>query len=115
MNEMVSPDGAFETLADRRRRSVLHCLTEYENPMALADLAEEVAASENDAPVDEIGAEEVESVYVSLYHVHVPKLEDAAVVRYDPDEDTVRLVEDTELLDVLDELLAVFHGRDGRS
>lgn len=81
----------FEALANRRRRYVLQCLCEYQTPMALADLADEIATQEQDAPLPDIPAEDVKRVYMSLYHTHIPKLADANIVEYTQEQDLVAL------------------------
>lgn len=81
----------FEVLANRRRRYVLHCLREYQTPIALADLADEVATQEQETPLPDIPAEEVKRVYMSLYHTHIPKLVDANIVEYTQEQDLVAL------------------------
>ncbi|WP_226012188.1 DUF7344 domain-containing protein [Halomicrobium salinisoli] len=91
-------DAYFTVLSNQRRRLALDCLQEYETPIALADLADEVAVREYDSPVTEIPAEEVKEIYVSLYHVHVPRLEDAGLAEYDQDDDLVTLLEDGQEL-----------------
>lgn len=86
----VETDVLFEALAHRRRRHVLACLREYVTPMALADLADEVAILEHDATrLDGVPPEDVTSIYECLYHVHVPKLAAAGLVQYDQDRDAV--------------------------
>lgn len=89
----------FKILAHHRRRYVIHCLRKYENPMTLADLADEVAVLENDTALMEIPAEEIKRVYFSLYHTHIPKLADAELVQYQQDGDLVTLAERAENLD----------------
>ncbi len=91
-------DAYFTVLSNQRRRHVVDCLQEHRNPMALSDLADEVAVREHDSPVTEIPAEEVSEIQISLYHVHVPKMEDAGLVDYDQDDDLVTLVEDGQEL-----------------
>jgi len=93
-----SLDTYFRLLSNQRRRHVLDCLQEYRNPMALSDLADEVAVREYETRITEIPAEEVTDIYVSLYHVHVPKMQDAGLVEYDQDRDLVSLVDDGEEL-----------------
>lgn len=61
--------------------------------MPLADLADEVAVREADAPLPEVPAEDVRDVYMMLYHNHVPRLENHGLVRYDQDRDMVALTE----------------------
>lgn len=88
-------------LAHRRRRHVLSHLKDTEEPQALADLAEYVAGRETDSSASEPDRELVKTVYGSLYHAHVPKLEEAGLVEYEQDDDTVALVEfPGRLLDV---------------
>lgn len=101
-----SLDTLFELLSNRRRRYVLSCLNEYENPMALADLADEVAARENGTPITQTSAEEVKRIYISLYHTHVPKLERAGVVRYSQERDLVVLEERFEQLGQYEQFLS---------
>lgn len=84
-------DTVYELLANHRRRYALSCLNEHANPMSLADLADEVAVRENGTSTTEVSDETIKDIYISLYHVHIPKLEEANVVRYDQEEDTVAL------------------------
>lgn len=91
-----SLDDVFELLASERRRHALRCLHEFDDPLALADLADEVAARENDAPITELSGETVKRVYTSLYHTHVPKLAAANLVRYDQELDAVALADDAD-------------------
>lgn len=96
-------DTLFSMLSDERRRYALYCLDEHRNPVALADLADEVARLEHDArTVAEVPAEDVKSVYMSLYHNHVPRLEDAGIVSYSQSADTVRLTCDLDPFDLED-------------
>lgn len=92
-------DTIFDLLSSPRRRHVLRCLDEYDDPLALADLADEVAVREYDRPLTETSPEEVKRIYVSLYHTHVPKLEDAGVVEYNQERDLVSLASDRLSLD----------------
>lgn len=87
--EAVPIDTVFALLSSRRRRYVLECLREFDEPLALADLADEVATRESDAPITEIPAESVKRIYMKLYHAHVPRLVDEGVVAYDQRRDTV--------------------------
>lgn len=88
-DEQLTPDDAFRLLADHRRRFAVSVLREHETPMALADLADEVSVKEFGSTITGIPAEDVKHVYMSLYHSHVPKLEDYGVVRYRQESDTV--------------------------
>lgn len=92
-------DVLFDVLADSRRRYTLECLCEFQTPMALADLAGEVASREQERPVPAIPAEEVKQVYTSLYHVHIPKMADANIVEYTREQDMVVLTPDSEQIE----------------
>lgn len=101
--ESVAADTALEILSNERRRHVLHCLLPDDSPMALADLAAEVAAMENDTGTTDVSKEDAKDVYVSLYHAAIPKLADADVVEYDQVQNTVTLTRNAaELRPLLD-------------
>ncbi len=100
-------DAVFGILAHHRRRCALRTLQAYENPMALADLADEVAVQEKDTPITEISPEEVQQVYLDLYHTHIPKLEDEQFVHYDQEQDYVSLSERSEYLEQYQDLLTI--------
>ena len=93
-------DTVFDVLAHRRRRDALGVLVDHENPMTLADLADEVAVREHDTRIDDIPADDVMELYLSLYHAHVPKLAAAGCVRYDQEHDLIALCADDERVDV---------------
>lgn len=88
------PDALLGVLSNSRRRFVVACLEEHATPMALADLADELATREHDAPLDRVPEDDVVAIYMSLYHVHVPKLSDAGLVEYSQERDAVALAED---------------------
>lgn len=81
----------YDALANARRRQALRVLCESDAPLALADLAREVAAREESGT--EASDEAIERVQISLYHVHLPKLEESGVVEFDPSQRTVSLAE----------------------
>lgn len=89
-HDTLPTDALHGLLAHHRRRHVLVCLDQHDR-LALADLADEVAAREHDEPIAEIPEEEVLCIYSSLWHAHVPKLVEANVVEYDQDRDIVSL------------------------
>ena len=77
-------DELFEALTHRRRRRVLGLLRSAGEPMSLSAVAEELAA---DAECDD----PVERIEITLYHRHVPKLEETDLVAFDADRKTLRL------------------------
>lgn len=93
----LSLDRIYELLAQQRRRNCITCLYEH-GPLPLADLADEIACDEYDAPITEIPEDEVLRVYLSLYHTHIPKLAEANVVEYTQQQDIVLLGENAEVV-----------------
>lgn len=83
----------FDLLADSRRRILLTRLDSHAKVPAVADIARDIAEYEHGAPVEESRDEVVQRIHVSLYHRHVPRLEDAGIVTYDQDRNTVALTE----------------------
>ena len=75
-------DQVFGILKNKRRRTVLRYLDEHEEPVALGELAEFVAADENDTPVAQITSQERKCAYVGLYQCHLPKMDDMGVVEF---------------------------------
>jgi DNA-binding transcriptional ArsR family regulator len=81
-SESPSTDALLDVLGDRRRRRALSVLLGRPGPVALDDLAEEVAAREAGDPPADTGSEEEFRVRTALHHVHLPKLDDAGLVEY---------------------------------
>lgn len=79
-------------LSHEWRRYALYCLHRH-STVTLPDLADEIAVWDAERPIDEIPAEEVKEVYMSLYHSHVPKLEEADLITYDQEGDLVSITE----------------------
>jgi len=88
--ETLTRDVVFDVLSSARRRQVLRLL-KTEGPMELTELAEHVAARENDTTVENLTKQQRKRVYVSLYQTHVPKMEDAGLVEYDQETSMVSL------------------------
>ena len=95
-----SREEVFDAVKNLRRRYVLYYLQRYGGPIDLGELAEQVAAWENDTTVSNVSPGERKSVYSALHQTHLPKLESAGVLRYDPDRSLVRATERTERLEL---------------
>lgn len=97
-----SLDAIFEVLTAERRREALYVLYSRDEPISLTELAEEVASAEGS---------DVEQVAPTLYHVHLPKLADVGVVRYDPEAGIVRLADPSKRFFQFLRIAAVDEGR----
>lgn len=95
----LSQDVVFDILSSPRRRYVLYYLRDTGEAMKLTDLAEQVAAWENDTEPEDITDKERKRVYVSLYQTHIPRLEEAGIIAYDQDSGTVALANEASDID----------------
>lgn len=98
----ASLDVIFETLKNSRRREVLHFLRERDERVSLGELAEHVAAIENDTTTDALTSSQRKRVYVGLYQCHLPKMDDIGVVEFNQDRGHITL---TEKADAFEEYL----------
>ncbi len=86
-------------LSEPRRRRALAQLRLWDEPVTLADLADEVAVHERGRPITDIPADAVLEVYLSLYRTHLRPLVDAGLVVYDEETDMVAPGPDADALD----------------
>lgn len=103
----ATPETVFDVLANERRRLVIHALAEAEGePIALGDLAEAIAAAENDCPPAQLTTQQRKRVYVGLYQTHMEQIvaAGAAVQAHSGHAtDTYRATPTTHVLDGLAE------------
>ncbi len=97
-DERLSKDVIFELLKNRRRREVLSYLLEADETVTLGELAEQIAAWENDTEVAALSSDQRKRVYVALYQTHLPKMDDAGIVDYDQDRGLITLSDNADLL-----------------
>jgi hypothetical protein len=95
----LSQDVVFDLLSNPRRRFILSYLRQADGPVDLVDLADQIAAWENDTDVEELTSQQRKRVYVSIYQTHVPKLANAGVVTHDQDSGLVALAGDADEID----------------
>ncbi|WP_323674399.1 hypothetical protein [Halorubellus sp. PRR65] len=100
-------DELFHVLRNRRRRYAIHHLKRADEPVDVGDLATQVAAWENDVPVEAVTSKQRRRVYNALQQTHVPELDDTGLV-----ETERREVELTERAAELDVYLELVDGRD---
>jgi len=98
--EAISRDDAFEVLSNQRRRYTLHYLQHNGDDATLGDVAEQVAAWENEKGVPEVASSERKTVYTSLQQFHLPKLDDQGVVEFDQRSGRIQLTERAGDLDI---------------
>lgn len=89
----LSPATIFDVLTNDRRRYALHYLFRKVGAIPLGELAEQIALWEDDPTY-----ERYERVLTGLHHVHLPKLTDSGLVRYEIEEETVELLESADQL-----------------
>jgi DNA-binding transcriptional ArsR family regulator len=92
-SEELSQDLVFDILSNTRRRMVLYYLREYGAPASVQEIAERIAALENEIPPEELSRQQQKRVYVSLYQTHLPKLHEAGIIEYDDAEGMVSLTD----------------------
>jgi DNA-binding transcriptional ArsR family regulator len=92
-------DQVFEILKNRRRREVLHYLNDHDGTATLSDLAEHIAALENDTTVAAISSSQRKRVYVGLYQCHLPKMDDMNIVDFEQNRGTIELASNAGQLD----------------
>jgi len=86
-------DTVFEILKNRRRRDILQYLWRHEGTANIGELAEHIAALENDIEVAALSSSQRKRVYIGLYQCHLPKMDDAGIVEFDKHRGTVELCE----------------------
>lgn len=89
----LSEDEVFEVLYNSLRRDVITYLREHDNEATVSDIAEHIAAKENDTTVRQLSSYERKRVYIGLYQNHLPMMDDVGVIEYDKHRGTVQLQE----------------------
>lgn len=83
----------FELLANERRQLAIQYLTRTVGAVPISDLGDQIALWEG-----EHTREQYERICTSLVHIHVPKLREAGILRYDETNETVTLQETADQL-----------------
>ena len=84
-------DAILEMLSNQRRRFVIHALKQYDEPVSVSELAEQVASWEYDKPVEELGHRERKRVRNALRQFHLSKMADYGFIEYDQHRGLVSL------------------------
>ncbi|SIR77473.1 hypothetical protein SAMN05421858_3783 [Haladaptatus litoreus] len=86
----LSKDKIFHILQTQRRRYALRYLKEQGSKVEMRDLAEQVAAWENDTTVQALASKERQRVYIALYQSHLPKLDEEGIINYNQSRGIVK-------------------------
>jgi len=89
----LSYNQTFSILSNQRRRDTLRYLDEHGGEATLDEVAECIAAKENDISVDELSSDQRKRVYIGLYQNHMSQLDRAGVVDYNKGRGWIRLNE----------------------
>lgn len=90
-------DDIFHILQTNRRRDAIRYLLEKNDAVKMRDVAEYVAAKENDTTVAELSSTERQRVYIPLYQSHLPKLDKEGIIEYNKSRGIVRPTEKLKL------------------
>ena len=85
-DELTASD-LHSLLAVERRRLILGILTEGITTVKLKELVMEVVEREDG--IDTTDEDVIDRVTIGLHHNHLPRLDDAGLVDYDPDSHTI--------------------------
>lgn len=88
-SDNLSKGEVFEVLRNQRRRYVLQYLKQDERPIELGDLAQQVAAWEYETNLDGVTPEQRKRVYTTLQQTHLPKMDEAGILRFDSDSGVI--------------------------
>ena len=97
-----APDVAFDLLSDARRRTALTVLRDR-GALGERALAQRVVARRHGLAPDDVDTDRVDDVALELWHVHLPRLDETALVDHDRSESRV---EPGPALDAVESLLA---------
>ncbi|MFC7128808.1 DUF7344 domain-containing protein [Haloferax chudinovii] len=86
----ISKDEVFDILKSSRRRSTIRMVSQSGSPLTIEEIAERIAAQENDKARSQLTSDERKRVYIALYQTHLKKLSEKGVIEFDEANGTVR-------------------------
>lgn len=95
----LSKDTIFHILQVERRRLTLQYLHGQTDSVSMRDLAEQVAAWENETTIDQLSSSERQRTYIALYQTHLPKLDSEGLIKYNKDRGTILRTSRADQLD----------------
>ena len=105
-DDKPSRDEIFTALSNRRRRNVMLYLKENGDGARVRDIAEQLAAWENDLEINQVTYKQRKRVYTALHQSHLPKLAESEFIDYEPNRGIVSLTEGSRQLDVYLEVVS---------
>ncbi|QLG50073.1 DUF7344 domain-containing protein [Natrinema halophilum] len=96
----LTKDTLFHLLESRRRRWTIRYLKQRGGRADIGDLAEQIAAWENETSTDRVSSQQRKRAYTALQQRHVPRLDKAGVVDFDRNRGTVEVTDRMQELDV---------------
>ncbi len=97
----IPRDQLFGMLSNRRRRWVLHALTQQDSEaVSFGTLVETVSAWEYERDPAELSWKERKRIYTALRQSHLPKLDETGIINYDQHRGTVELTEEAQQVQV---------------
>lgn len=84
-----SRNPVIESLGDGRRRALLDIVLDRVSPVAEREVAIHLAAREQEKSVINVTEDEVQTIRLDLHHVQLPMLEEADLIDWDRDKETV--------------------------
>jgi predicted transcriptional regulator len=104
--EDLSRDEVFTALSNRRRRNVIKYLKTNGTEARVRDIAEQLAAWENDVEIPAVTYKQRKRVYTALHQSHLPKLAASGFIDYESDRGLVSLTEESRQLEVYLEIVS---------
>ncbi|RLM50312.1 hypothetical protein [Halorubrum sp. Atlit-28R] len=101
-----SRDEVFSALSNARRRNVIKYLKTNGSEARVRDIAEQLAAWENDVEINEVTYKQRKRVYTALHQSHLPKLAESGFIDYERDRGLVSLTEESRQLEVYLEVVS---------
>jgi hypothetical protein len=89
--ELLSKDTIFELLKNQRRRDAIRYLKENDGEAKLGDMAEYIAAKENDIEIAQLSSSQRKRVYIGLYQCHLPKMANSGVIDFEKNRGDITL------------------------
>jgi len=101
-----SRDEVFTALSNQRRRNVIMYLKQHGDDSKVRDIAERLAAWENDLEIPEVTYKQRKRVYTALHQSHLPKLSESGFIDYEPDRGIVSLTDESKQLEMYLEVVS---------